>query len=81
MTQPTPRVPVTKPAKAVVAALGNSFAAAQMFLGVVTVATSDDAVTLLDVAPLVTGFVTLWVTVYGVWKTVNEPKTVAPQRF
>ncbi len=69
---PVPSLPVTKPAKAVVAALGNILAAAQMFLGVVTVAASDDAIDVLDVAPLVTGAVTLVVTVYAVWKTRNE---------
>lgn len=76
MTVPTPKIPVTKPAKAVVAAVGNSLAALQIFLGVVTVATSDSAIDVVDVAPLITGAVTLGATVYAVWKTVNEPKDV-----
>ncbi len=74
----TPSLPVTKPAKAVVAALGNTLAAVQIFLGVVTVATSDDAIGVGDVAPLVTGGLTLCVTVYAVWKTRNP---VVPQQF
>jgi len=83
MTQPTPTpsLPVTKPTKAVFAAIGNTLGALQMFLGVITVASSDDAIDVSDVAPIVTGGLTLAVTVYAVWKTRNAVKTVARQRF
>ena len=64
------------PAKAWVAALGNTLAAIQIFLGIVLLSLEDDAVTVEEVAPLVTGFLTMAVTVWGVWKKRNEPKPV-----
>lgn len=76
----TPTLPVTKPAKAVMAALWNSIAAAQIFLGVVLTATDDGAVDLTDVAPLVTGGISLCVTVYAVWKTRNDVVPTTSQR-
>lgn len=75
----SPSVPVTKPAKAVMAALWNTIAAIQIFLGVVLTATDDGAVDITDVAPLVTGGLTLGVTVYAVWKTRND--LVSAPRF
>ncbi len=73
-----PSVPVTKPAKAVAAALWNTLAALQIFLGVVMVATDDGALDVTDVAPLITGAATLYGTVYAVWKTRND--LVEPER-
>ena len=72
----TPKLPVTKATKAVMAALWNILAAAQIFLGVVLTATDDGAVDVTDVAPLVTGGLTLVVTVVAVWKTRNDPVSV-----
>lgn len=69
----TPNLPVTKPTKAVMAALWNTLGALQIFLGVVLTAMDDGAVDVIDVAPLVTGAMTLYVTVYAVWKTRNDP--------
>lgn len=59
-------------AKAKVAALMNTLAAVQIFLGVVATTVGDDRIDLVEVSPLVTGIITLGITVYAVWKTENK---------
>lgn len=75
----TPNLPVTKPTKAIVAALWNTAAALQIFLGVILTATDDGAVDVMDVAPLLTGALTLAYTVRAVWKTRNDPVSTVPE--
>lgn len=60
-------------AKAKVAAVLNTLAAIQIYLGVVATALGDDEIGFEEITPLVTGAITLGVAVYGVWKTKNEP--------
>lgn len=63
-------------AKMKAAALWNSIAAVQIFIGVLLTVLEDDAVGPEEVAPIVTGLITMAVTVWRVWKVPNEQKTV-----
>lgn len=63
----------TKPAKAVVAAIGGTLTALTTAVATATVVLDDDAVDLAEVTTITTAVVTLISTVYGVWKTVNRP--------
>lgn len=64
----------TKPAKAVVAAVGATLTAVTSAWATVTVAMSDDAIDVAEVGSLVTLALSLAGTVWGVWKTRNAPK-------
>lgn len=63
-------------AKMKAAALWNTLAAIQIFIGIVLVALEDGAVGAEEVAPIVTGLLTMAVTVYRVWKVPNTQKSV-----
>ncbi len=71
-------IPVkTKPAKAVVAAIGTTLTALTTAAATASVVLDDDKIDLTEVSAITTAVVALVGTVYGVWKTVNRPVSAA----
>lgn len=69
----SPRLPVTKPTKAIVAAVGSTLTALMTALATVTLVLDDDAVDLNEVSSLATAALSLVMTIYAVWKVPNRP--------
>lgn len=62
-------------AKAKVAAVWSTLAALQVFLGALLVVLEDNQVGAEEITPLITGALTMGVTVWRVWATPNTLRT------
>jgi len=69
----TPKLPVTKPTKAIVAGVGTTITALVTMWATVNVAVGDDVVDAGEVGSIVTALITLGLTVYAVWRVPNAP--------
>lgn len=73
MSTTGPTVPVTTAAKAWVAGIGSTLTAIQTALAVAMLVASDGQLDGGEIGTLVTAGITMVATVYGVWKTTNQP--------
>ena len=69
----TPKLPVTKPTKAIVTAVGTSLTALTTMWATVSVAASDDVFDAGEVGTMTTALITLGLTVWAVWRVPNRP--------
>lgn len=68
-----PKLPITKPTKAIFAAVGTTITALTTMWATVSVATGDDVVDVGEVGSITTALITLGLTVWAVWRVPNRP--------
>lgn len=68
-----PGLPVTKPTKAIVAAVGSTVTALASGVAAVQLAIEDGSLSADEVGSVTAALVLLGLTVWGVWRTPNRP--------